>query len=147
MKAELQDQLYKRYKWYDPTMHLPWWRKLHLKLRGSQRYYPFPMFGFEVNDGWFQLLWDLSKQIDDYFIQHPEVMQGFSVSQVKEKFGGLRFYYSGGDAVVDNYVAQAETLSYTICEVCGKPGKANKTGWITVLCRDCRRKSDERKGG
>jgi hypothetical protein len=54
--------------------------------------------------------------------------------QIKEKFGGLRLYYSGGDDYVRGLVSLAEELSYRICEVCGNSGKPNKGGWISVLC-------------
>jgi hypothetical protein len=54
--------------------------------------------------------------------------------QIKEKFGGLRLYYSGGDDYVRGLVSLAEELSYKICEVCGDKGKPNKGGWISVLC-------------
>ena len=58
--------------------------------------------------------------------------------QVKEKYGGLRFYYSGGDDYIHGIVAMAENLSDITCEQCGKPGKQNKEGWIVTLCDDCR---------
>jgi hypothetical protein len=54
--------------------------------------------------------------------------------QVKEKFGGLRFYYDGGDSYVEGLVAMAESMSYRTCDVCGNPGKTNNSGWISVRC-------------
>ena len=58
--------------------------------------------------------------------------------QVKEKFGGLRFYYSGGDEYIDGLVAMAEAMSCVTCERCGEVGKQNQKGWIETLCYDCR---------
>ena len=58
--------------------------------------------------------------------------------QVKEKYGGLRLYFSGGDEYVEGLVSMAEAISYTICEVCGNKGKPNKGGWISTLCESCR---------
>lgn len=55
-------------------------------------------------------------------------------SQVKEKFGGLRFYYSGGDNQIFGMTRIAESMSYRTCEECGAPGKSNNHGWITTLC-------------
>jgi len=55
-------------------------------------------------------------------------------SQVKEKFGGLRFYYGGGDEVIHNYVDFAEHLSYRTCEQCSKPGEPYSDGWVLTLC-------------
>lgn len=137
MKTELQLQLIDRFKWYAPARHQPWWRKLSKNARANQARW----WTFECSDGWFQLLWDLSTKIDAHLKSHPELKKHFSPTQVKEKFGGLRFYFYGGDEVIDKYVEEAEELSYTICELCGKPGKPNKEGWIKTLCPKCRKKA------
>jgi hypothetical protein len=57
-------------------------------------------------------------------------------SQVKEKYGTLRFYYSGGDDVVNGMVRMADSMSGVTCEECGNPGKSYGGGWITTLCPD-----------
>ena len=56
------------------------------------------------------------------------------MAQIKEKFGGLRFYYDGGDAVVDGMVRMAESWAARSCEKCGKPGERRGGGWIRTLC-------------
>lgn len=56
------------------------------------------------------------------------------IIQIKEKFGGLRFYYDGGDREIDGMVRMAESMSYRLCEVCGLPGRPNREGWIRTLC-------------
>jgi NADH pyrophosphatase NudC (nudix superfamily) len=61
--------------------------------------------------------------------------------QVKEKFGGLRIYHSGGDDYIDGLIGMAESFSYKICEICGERGQPNKGGWISTLCDECRNKS------
>ena len=63
----------------------------------------------------------------------PEVEQ-VVLDQVKEKFGTLRFYYSGGDDVIDGMVRMAESMSGCICETCGDAGKVRHGGWIRTLC-------------
>ena len=55
-------------------------------------------------------------------------------SQVKEKFGGLRFYVNGATDKHWNYINFAESMSYTICEECGAPGKTYTDGWHMTLC-------------
>ncbi|MGA8223776.1 MAG: hypothetical protein WB780_19160 [Candidatus Acidiferrales bacterium] len=62
---------------------------------------------------------------------------GLAVEQVKEKFGTLRFY-CGGTEAIDKYIHLAERLSAITCESCGKTGKANDSGWIRTLCDSCR---------
>ena len=59
-----------------------------------------------------------------------------TLDQVKEKFGTLRFYYSGGDDVIDGMVRMAESMSAVTCEECGNPGKQVGGGWITTLCKE-----------
>ena len=55
-------------------------------------------------------------------------------SQVKEKFGGLRFYVNGATDKHWNYISVAENFSYRTCEDCGAPGKTYTDGWHRTLC-------------
>lgn len=66
----------------------------------------------------------------------PEPVEQVVAIQVKEKFGGLRFYYNGGDDFVQGVVHMAESMSYDTCEVCGAPGKPTRGGWIRTLCKE-----------
>lgn len=55
--------------------------------------------------------------------------------QIKEKFGGLRFYYDGGDDVVHGAVMMAEAWANVTCDQCGERGESNNTGgWIATRC-------------
>ena len=68
------------------------------------------------------------------------------IDQIKEKFGGLRFYYSGGDDEISGMVRMAESLSYKICEYCGTTINVGRTqGWICVVCKDCYDKNERIK--
>lgn len=81
------------------------------------------------------------------FLYYGEVMErGFVPQlvavQVKEKFGGLRFYSRGGDAYTQAIIDFAETLSYRICETCGVMNELvnpNSRGWIQTTCPCCAR--------
>jgi hypothetical protein len=64
-----------------------------------------------------------------------EIVQ-VTVDQVKEKFGTLRFYYTGGDDYISGLVAMAESMSGVTCETCGNPGRRVGGGWITTLCKE-----------
>jgi hypothetical protein len=64
----------------------------------------------------------------------PDVCPQVVAVQVKEKFGALRFYYNGGDDIVDGLVRMAERLSETACEICGDAGKVYDHGWVTTRC-------------
>lgn len=55
-------------------------------------------------------------------------------TQIKEKFGGLRFYCDGGDEFTEGLIQMAEMMADCTCEVCGKPGSTRGGGWIKTLC-------------
>jgi hypothetical protein len=70
----------------------------------------------------------------------------FQIDQIKEKFGGLRFYYSGGDDYIDGMTSLAESLSYRICEYCGTTKEVGITkGWNITVCSSCREKNESVK--
>jgi hypothetical protein len=66
------------------------------------------------------------------------LLQQVVVRQVKEKFGTLRFYYSGGDDTIDGMVQMAESMSSVTCECCGNPGESAQNDWITTICKSCK---------
>jgi hypothetical protein len=58
--------------------------------------------------------------------------------QMKEKFGGLRFYTDGSDDVVDGMIRMAIHMCNNTCEGCGtNEGLGLTKGWITVRCKKC----------
>ena len=59
-----------------------------------------------------------------------------TLDQVKEKFGTLRFYYTGGDDYISGLVSMAESMSGVTCEECGKPGTSTRGGWIKTACKE-----------
>lgn len=94
-------------------------------------------WGFEVGDGWYQIIDSLCGQIQHHLDWHnrtEEKVAQVVASQVKEKFGGLRFYYDGGDDVIDGMVRMAESWAANTCETCGKPGKLRGGGWLYTAC-------------
>ncbi len=64
----------------------------------------------------------------------PEACPQVIATQIKEKFGTLRFYYWGGDDYCRGIESMAESMSAVTCEVCGSPGKLRKGGWVQTLC-------------
>ena len=63
-----------------------------------------------------------------------ERVEYVTVHQIKEKFGGLRFYVHGATDKHYNYISFAESMSYRTCEECGAPGKRYTDGWHRTLC-------------
>ena len=124
MKEELDRQLCERY----PKIF-------------ADRYQPMTetcmCWGFEHGDGWFNIIdrlcANIQSHIDWQAKQGKEITQVVA-QQVKEKFGTLRFYYRGGDDVVDGLVRMAESMTEVTCETCGAPGRTREGRWIRTLC-------------
>jgi hypothetical protein len=91
-------------------------------------------FGLEVGDGWFDLLHKLCTDI-----QATNPGKDFRAVQVKEKFGGLRFYVTSATKEVHDLIDKAEEKSYSTCEACGAAGVEFESthGWINTLCSKC----------
>jgi hypothetical protein len=64
----------------------------------------------------------------------------FSALQIKEKYGSLRFYWTGrlsnaAEARVEEAIELAEARSACTCETCGKRGRLFKRGdWLMTAC-------------
>lgn len=93
--------------------------------------------GFAVGEGWWPIIEKLCGRIQhhiDWKNKKSEVVPQVTVNQIKEKFGGLRFYYSGGDDEISGMVSMAEAWADSSCEECGAPGESRNSGWIKTLC-------------
>jgi hypothetical protein len=102
-------------------------------------------WGFECGDGWFNILDQLMGNIQhhiDWKNKNDEVVHQVTLDQVKEKFGTLRFYYTGGDDYIDGMVTMAESMSGVTCEECGLPGTQTQGGWIKTACAAHRGESE-----
>ena len=83
-----------------------------------------------VGPGW-------SKIIDSLYDQLP-IPKTIHVHQVKEKFGGLRFYVSACTKEEYAIIDAACALSERTCEQCGEPAEIKSDGyWLTCLCDKC----------
>ena len=59
------------------------------------------------------------------------------VQQIKEKFGGLRFYAEGTNMTMEQLIRYAENLSTVTCESCGSQGEIRRAKWLKTLCISC----------
>ena len=126
MNKELTEKLYKKY----PKIFV----QHDLDMRQTCM-----CWGFECNDGWYWLINSLCDSIQNYIEnnKHCEICQVETI-QVKEKFGSLNFYFTGGDEYIGGMVHLAENQSYDICENCGSTNNIKQTdGWIKTLCENC----------
>lgn len=93
--------------------------------------------GFAVGSGWYPILEKLCANIQshiDWKEKQGNAVPQVVVAQIKEKFGGLRFYYDGGDEYVSGLVRMAESWADIACEECGGAGRRRDGGWIRTLC-------------
>ena len=96
-------------------------------------------WGFECSDGWYHILNTLCRKIQthiDWRDSSEDPIPQVVAMQVKEKFGGLRFYYSGGDDYIGGLVSMAESWAANTCEQCGERGTQRDGGWIRTLCNE-----------
>jgi hypothetical protein len=109
-----------------------------------------PYGGFAIGEGWWPIIESLCSNIQshtDWWNKNREtrpVVEQVVVAQIKEKFGGLRFYYDGGDDQISGMVRMAEAWASHACEECGAPGTSGGKGWIKTLCPTHRAESDAR---
>jgi len=106
-----------------------------------------PYGGIAVGKGWWPILQALCSNIQHYLNwknKESEVVSQVVVAQIKEKFGGLRFYYDGGDDCIQGMVSMAESWADKSCETCGAPGTSGGRGWIKTLCPTHRAEADAR---
>ena len=109
-----------------------------------------PYGGFAVGAGWWPIIEKLCANIQhhtDWWNKNREtrpVVEQVVVAQIKEKFGGLRFYYEGGDDKIRGMVRMAEAWASHACEECGAPGALGGKGWIRTLCPTHRAEADAR---
>lgn len=123
----------------------------------------YSAWGLEMDDGWFQLIWDMCAEITEAYQAAGEPID-IVVDQAKEKWGTLRFYWrpqnqkimlhafdsmGGGPSIrvrpgfsdvhqkVAEIVSKYEKQSAHVCEVCGAPGSLRTDlGRVQTLCEE-----------
>ena len=102
--------------------------KLYADMGGSEMV-TCMAYGVSVGNGWHDLIWELSEKLEP-LIGDTDCR----AAQVKEKFGGLRFYMTSYTDTMHDIIHEYEEKSYITCEVCGEPGTTRRGGWIKTLC-------------
>ncbi|MFA7231334.1 MAG: hypothetical protein WC071_08690 [Victivallaceae bacterium] len=102
MKVELQQKLFSAF----PILY---------KLKDAPLTDALMAWGFCCGDGWFDLLWQLSQDLEEYNHTHPG--SPVMAIQVKSKFGELCFYVNSSEnnELIDR-IAEGETEARNIGE-------------------------------
>lgn len=92
-------------------------------------------YSFGIGDGWYKLIYELVRDIRDNDLKKGDWIT--KATQVKEKFGGLRFYVTGSSDKNWTLIRNAEQKSFSICEVTGSEVEVGSwvDGWLQTLCR------------
>lgn len=69
-------------------------------------------------------------------LERVNFVDEYRIVQVKEKFGGLRWYTDGVPATskLDDIARKYERISEETCIECGRPATYRTTGWICPYC-------------
>lgn len=75
------------------------------------------------------------KPIDELELAIEQAIEDLpTIAQIKEKFGGLRFYVSSTSDENHAIISFAEQMASRTCEVCGAPGTIRGGNWMKTLC-------------
>lgn len=133
MDKKLQDKLFSRYPKIFEQRKLPMTQTCMC-------------WGIDTGNGWYWLIDKLCESIQSY-IDHNEKGYQLEATQVKEKYGTLRFYTNGKPDIIHGMIWLAEHLSGYICEECGSmEGVTQTTGWIVSLCPKCMKEYKKERG-
>ena len=130
MKKALQNALFKKY----PSLFRR--RSLTANRTAMCR-------GIACGDGWYDILDTLSFQLQGYAVS-PKGRNARRVAYegLKEKFGVLNVWRTGGDAYTERLARRAEAASSRTCEQCGsrdRVARCTVNAWYQFLCLSCRR--------
>jgi len=103
----------------------------------------------DCGTGWDCILEDLCRNLEK--IINVKIEAGYwsemdhpVATQIKEKFGTLRFYISSGTDAMFDLIEEAESESSQTCEQCGCQGKMRQAHlWYSVRCDTCWNKNKE----
>ena len=96
----------------------------------------------DMPEGWKIAFGDLMFEELDEAIFRENLQDDFVVEQVKEKFGGLRFYVNVANESIWDIIDKYEAISEHVCIECGKPDVPMlNTAWISPMCPECFKKA------
>lgn len=87
-----------------------------------------------VGEGWLDIIDELCIQLQK--LTDDGGLSQVRAAQIKEKFGGLRFYVDGASHEHYLLIEKAENKAEVTCETCGKPGAIGGKYWLKAACEE-----------
>lgn len=102
---------------------------------------------FQVGDGWYDILYELSIELEKVYLSAHESeldKKEYLATTVKSKFGFFRFYtnYCSKHKIIDAIIEDTANKLLYICEKCGDSGNHYrlKNGTEGIGCKKCLKK-------
>jgi len=96
-------------------------------LTATESVSPLTDWGIECRIGWKKIVQRLCGDLEAMIAALPEAeRKEYRATQVKQKFGTLRFYMSRYTDAMTKRIEQAENETMTVCELCGGPDEDGK---------------------
>ena len=90
-----------------------------------------------LDDGWMKKFGiQICKDLRAALIKDKFLFK-YRISQIKEKFGGLRWYDNGRTKEIEDIISKYEDISEHTCNTCGRPARYITSGYILPLCENC----------
>lgn len=92
---------------------------------------------YALEDGWAKAFgYEMICEIRDT-LKEANYLDKYRITQIKEKYGTLRWYDFGAPETTFNVILKYCKLSGEICVRCGKPATHETYGWINYVCEKC----------
>lgn len=69
-------------------------------------------------------------------LKKSKLLYSYRIMQIKEKWGGLRWYDGSSTDEIIDIIHKYEYISYYTCIQCGKPAHYISSGWISPYCEE-----------
>lgn len=98
----------------------------------------------EMPKGWREAFGlQMCEEIKQELKKHKGALRRYRILQIKEKFGGLRWYDAWStDKILNDIIPKYKAISFKTCINCGKPAEYISRGWISPYCSDCAKDKD-----
>lgn len=134
MEKDIDQAFEKKLKAKHPTLY----KLIGLGRVKGESYWGIQIYGFECSAGWYPIIEELSEKIQLELDKLEDVSE-FYVVQIKEKFGGLRYYMHETNDAINALIKEAEIKAEKTCERCSEPGTIENIGnWLNCFCNKCK---------